>query len=58
MWLRYLPANQAWAFLFGETVATATVVSVGGVRLFPHRSDAVDAARSVGLTVATDGQVS
>lgn len=58
MWLRYLPANAAWVFLFGELISSATIVDMGGVRFFPHRTDAVDAARQCGLTVTPDGTVS
>lgn len=58
MWLRYLPTNAAWVFLFGEMVSTATLVSMGGVTFFPHRTDAIEAARSCGLSVSSDGTVS
>lgn len=58
MWLRFLRTNQAWVFLFGETLDTATIIPILGDRFFTRRTDAVEAARLAGLHVATDGRVS
>lgn len=53
--LRRLPANSAWAFVFGDAV----------IRLhddlpmfFPTRKEAVAEAKSYGFTVRTNGRVS
>jgi hypothetical protein len=58
MWLRFLPANQAWVFLFGETLNSAVIIPILGDRFFQRRTDAVRAAQAVGLYVTTDGRVS
>ncbi len=54
MRLRYLPANQAWAFCLGDSI-----VRMGdGPRLFTLRGDALEAAGGQGLNVGRDGAVS
>lgn len=57
MWLKYLPANLAWVYLFGDDVSTATIVEMDGQRFFPSRSEAVAAGRRAGLTVTDGGAV-
>lgn len=49
MVLRKLPANQAWAFLYGRTVADAQIIAVGGKRFFDTKEEAIEMARSKGL---------
>jgi hypothetical protein len=57
MVLRFLPVNQAWVFLFGHDLNTATIQPMGDYgRFFPSRKDAVSAAKSCGITVADNGQ--
>ena len=59
MYLRYLHANQAWVFLFGEDVNTAQIIDMGDFgRFFPTRAEAVQAAKSCGLDVDKHGVVS
>ena len=53
MKLVYLPANQAWIFLFGDSIQR-----VGNNPLFFKSSfEAVHAAKSVGLHVYRNGSV-
>jgi hypothetical protein len=59
MYLKYLPANQAWVFLFGHDINTAVITDMGGFgRFFTKRSEAVEAARQCGMNVSDDGVVS
>lgn len=54
--LRYLPANQAWVFIFGHDVDTATIQDMGyHGRFFASRDSAITAAALCGLTVHRDG---
>ena len=48
MRLAFLPINQAWAFLFGNDIATAQIISMDGAYLFASRKDAVAAAQPPG----------
>lgn len=58
MYLRFLPANQAWVFLFGDDLETAQIIDMGDYgKFFPTRSEAVDAAESCGLQVDAPGAV-
>ena len=49
--LRFLPVNQAWAWIFGNNPSTMQIISVDGRRLFESRKSALDAARRVGMDV-------
>jgi hypothetical protein len=52
--LQFLPANQAWAFTFGDTL-----IRLGNYEMFyANRASAVTAARHHGLTVDKKGAVS
>jgi len=58
MHLVYLPVNQAWVFIFGNTIATASTISLAGEpHFFERREDAVASAHRLGLTVDKDGKV-
>ena len=58
MFLKYLPANQAWVFLFGRSIDTAVLTNIGDYGVFfPSRDAAVKAAEQCGLTVARDGHL-
>lgn len=48
--LGYLPANQCWAFVFGDSL-----VGMGDRTLFASRDDAVEAASRQGLVVHPNG---
>jgi hypothetical protein len=59
MALRYLPVSMCWAFLFGERIATAQIIEMGGYgRVFQTRDEAVWVANALRLNVAQDGRVS
>lgn len=51
--LAYLPANQAWTFLLGDSLVRLD----GEVLLFTSRRLAVSAATAKGLNVTEDGEV-
>jgi hypothetical protein len=57
--LIYLPANQAWAFVFGDDLSTAQVIKLENAdsRFFAERGDAVAAAAAHRLDVDEDGAV-
>ncbi len=57
MRLAYLPANQAWVFLFGNDIATATITDMGGTRFFSSRFKAMQAATECGLCVCINNEV-
>ena len=58
MHLVHLPANQAWAFVFGDDVATAQIIPMGdSPRFHESRDAAVEAARACGLEVTKSGRV-
>ncbi len=52
MRLKYLPANQAWCFCFGDSI-----VSMDGQHIFTARADAVAAAARCNLTVTPQGRI-
>lgn len=53
MRLAYLPANMAWAFLFGDSL-----IRMGDAEMFfRKRGDAVAEAKRLGLTVERNGSV-
>jgi hypothetical protein len=59
MWLKYLPANQAWVFIFGDDINTATIQDMAGFgRFFNSRKSAVTAANANGIAVAENGRCS
>ena len=59
MHLVYLPANQAWVFIFGNDINTATIQDMGGFgRFFNSRSEAVSAAKAQGINVSSTGECS
>lgn len=59
MYLRYIPANRAWVFLFGHDINSATIQDMGNYgRFFNTRGDAIAAARMCGLRVDKAGSVS
>jgi hypothetical protein len=53
IYLRHLPANDAWAFVWATQM-----ISVDGHMLFATREHAVRAAKHCGLDVAPDGLIS
>jgi hypothetical protein len=55
MVLRKLPANDAWAFLFGKTVLDAQIVSVGGKKFFDTKEEAIATAKRHGWGVDKAG---
>lgn len=57
MRLIFLPANQAWVFVFGQNLATASIQAMDGQTFFPSRAQAVLAANRRGLSVAQNGTV-
>jgi hypothetical protein len=58
MRLFYFPANIRWMFVFGDDLATATIIDLAGeARSFETRRDAVASARRRGLAVAGNGVV-
>ena len=58
MFLKYLPANQCWAFTVGDQLVSMDYDDgTVGPRLFPSKVDALDAAKRCGLAVAKSGQV-
>jgi hypothetical protein len=59
LYLKFLPANQAWCFCFGEStdVANLTPTSMGDQTIFPNREEAVQAAAGQGLSVSPQGKV-
>lgn len=57
MRLIYLAANQAWVFVFGPDINTATLQDMGGYGIFfTTREDAVNAAKACGITVTETGE--
>lgn len=54
MFLKFLPANNAWAFVFGDQLIR---LGTNGMLLFPSHHDAVLEARHFGFTVAKNGEV-
>jgi hypothetical protein len=54
MFLKFLPANNAWAFVFG----TALVRMGNAQMFFNNRDDAVKEAAGCGLAVDAKGVVS
>jgi hypothetical protein len=59
MRLMFLPVNQAWAFVFGTDLRTATIEPMGDHgRFFTTRDAAVQAATAQGLGVDSNGNVS
>ena len=57
MALRRFPVNQAWGFIFGQDVASASHISMDGQLLFATRDEAVGAAERCGLVVKINGEV-
>lgn len=58
MRLLYFPANIRWMFVFGDDLATASIIALEGEpRSFERRLDAVEAAGRRDLTVAANGTV-
>ena len=56
--LLFFPANQAYAVLCGRDLRTATLFHMDNAPMFfPKRSDAVEAAKRLGLTIKFDGQI-
>jgi hypothetical protein len=56
--LTYLPANQAWCFLFGSDIMSQSIEPMGDHgRFFRSRDSAVAAAASQGLRVQDNGLV-
>lgn len=49
--LGFLPANQCWAFVFGDSL-----IAMGDRTLFESRDEAVEAAGQQGLVVHRDGR--
>ncbi len=45
--LRYLPANAAWAYFYGDTL----IALYGHSRFFPSQRDAKAAATGLGLSI-------
>lgn len=59
MRLMYFPVNMRWMFLFGDTIATASIVGLDGFpRGFDLRKEAIAAAKTLGLYVSKSGIVS
>jgi hypothetical protein len=54
MFLKFLPANNAWAFVFGDQLIR---LGANGMLLFPSHHEAVLEARHFGFTVAKNGEV-
>jgi hypothetical protein len=53
--LVYLPANHAWAFIFGDDIKTASIISMAGHgRFFTSRALALEAAEGCEIQVNAD----
>jgi len=57
MMLKHFLANNAWGYIFGSTIATASHITMDGEKLFNSRAEAVAAAKRVGLSVDKTGKV-
>jgi hypothetical protein len=57
MRLKYLPANSAYVFTFGDNINTMQIVSMGDERFFRTRAQAVAQAARQGLKVSKSGVV-
>jgi hypothetical protein len=56
--LRYFPANAAYAFTFGRSIASLQMLRMGDGPMFHRtRKEAVIAARACGLDVCRNGEV-
>ena len=53
----FLPANQAYAVIFGEVVATAQLIDIDGTYLWNNHGHLLDALTEKGLTVNDSGAV-
>ena len=54
----FLRANQAYAVIFGEFVATAQLLDIDGTYLWNNHGHLLDALFDKGLTVSDTGVVS
>ena len=54
VFLKFLPANNAWAFVFGDQLIR---LGTNGMLLFPSHHEAVLEARHFGFNVSRDGTV-